>query len=119
MVGHFIYVFIRTSPGKYRTLQMREANGLIEIDARADTPDDIKMMIDLLIKGLELVRPRTKPWPRRGALIEMQFQNAWQSLRNLFLAQVEPCVASFPIGSHLTMKILRGKNLSERARASI
>jgi hypothetical protein len=33
MVGHFIWVSIRTSSGKYRSLQMKEANGLIEIDA--------------------------------------------------------------------------------------
>ena len=54
MVEHSIWVFIRTSSGKYRSLRMKEANGLIEIDVSADTPDDIKVMLDLLTKGLDL-----------------------------------------------------------------
>jgi hypothetical protein len=33
---------------------MREGNGLIEVDVSADTPDDMRIMLDLLIKGLSL-----------------------------------------------------------------
>jgi hypothetical protein len=54
MVGHFIYVLIRASSGNYQTIQIREGNGSIEVDVSADTPDDMRKMLDLLIKGLDL-----------------------------------------------------------------
>lgn len=54
MTEHSIWVTIRTSSGKYRSLLMKEANGLINVDVTGDTTDEIKMMVDLLTKGLDL-----------------------------------------------------------------
>lgn len=54
LATHFIYVSIHTSSGKYRSLQLKESNGLIETDVSAETPDDVKVMVDLLTKELDL-----------------------------------------------------------------
>ena len=54
MTGHCICVYFRTTSGNFQILQMRKSNGLIEVDASADTPEDMQQMLDLLTKGLDL-----------------------------------------------------------------
>jgi hypothetical protein len=65
MAGHFIRVSIRTS-GKYRSFHMKEADGLIEVDATSDTPDDMQALLDLLTKGLDLKEASDEVLSRKG-----------------------------------------------------
>jgi len=54
MAGHVIWVSMKTLSGKHQSLQMRVSNGLIVVYASADTPDDMRVMLDVLTDGLDL-----------------------------------------------------------------